>query len=181
MCLWEINGWNRGPEAFLGLILMVSEDPKSQLRVFLGLLRHKTDSIKKSKPKKASERSFHPVISPQTHSMILQGFKWPPGHLTRLMLSGVGHINPKNTFNWFSWASDAIRFKPENASGPLFHPVIPPNTFLRYCKGLSDPFLYWCHQFYAISTPKTPSIDSRNPQKPLKSSPKSLLDLCFMP
>ena len=133
------------------------------------------------KPKKASECLFHPVISPKTHSMILIGFKWPPGHPTRLMLSGLGYINPI-TFNWFSGASYVIELKPEKASGPLFHPVIPPNTFLRYCKGLSDPqatFLCWCYQFYGISTPKIPSIGSQDPQKPLKSSPKRLLDLCF--
>ena len=47
MCLVGIIGVNSGQEAFLGLILLVSEAPESQLKVFFGLIWPSPDSIKK--------------------------------------------------------------------------------------------------------------------------------------
>ena len=36
---------NEGPEAFLGLIFLVSEDPETKLKVFLGLIGPSPESI----------------------------------------------------------------------------------------------------------------------------------------
>jgi len=42
-----------------------------------------------------------------------------------LMLSGGGHINPKNTFSWLSGVSETHEIKPKKASKALFYPIIP--------------------------------------------------------
>ena len=78
--------------------------------------------------------------------------------------------------------SETNKIKPKKAPKPLFYWLSPPNTFLRYCKGLSDPKAtppYWCFQVEAISTLKTPSVVSWESQKPVKSSPKRLPNTCF--
>ena len=48
------------------------------------------------------------------------------GHPTMFMLSGVGHINSKNTFDWLSGTSETNKIKPKKVFEPLFHPVISP-------------------------------------------------------
>ena len=45
MCLVGIIGVTSGQEAFLGLILLVSEAPESQLKVFFGWIWPTPDSI----------------------------------------------------------------------------------------------------------------------------------------
>ena len=51
------------------------------------------------------------------------------------MLSIVGIMNLKNTFNWLLGASETLKIKPEKASGPLFHPVIPPKHISKVLQG----------------------------------------------
>ena len=46
---------------------------------------------------------------------------------TMLLLLVVGHTNLRNIFNWLWEASVTMYMEPKKASGPLFHPVIPPN------------------------------------------------------
>ena len=74
----EITGWNIGPEAFLGLILLVSEAPESQLKVFFGFIWPTPDSI----------------------NMV----GWPWGHLNHSSIPGmclVGITLVKQA--WFFW------------------------------------------------------------------------------
>ena len=46
--------------------------------------------------------------------------------ITMLLLLVVGHTNLRNIFNWLLEASVTMYMEPKKASGPLFHPVIPP-------------------------------------------------------
>ena len=71
---------------------------------------------------------FSELYTPKHIPKVLQGFKWPPSHPTMLMLSGIGHTNPKNASNWLLEASETIKINPKMDSGPQFHPVITPKT-----------------------------------------------------
>ena len=85
---------------------------------------------------------FYPIISPKTHFKILQDFRWPSGHNTTLMVSEIGYINTKNTFDWCSGASETINDYDRSWKGfwiPKFLPTIPPKQVYDYIYGPYQP------------------------------------------